>query len=84
MTVPEDAAPALTDAGDTVTPITGGDADAGGLTVSGRFAALAPYDAAIVTCVEAATLLFVTNANDAVVEPVKTVTLGGSDENRSG
>ena len=84
MTVPDDEAPPVTDAGDTDTPITGGDVDAAGLTVNGRLAALAPYDAEIVTGVEAVTVLFVTNANDADVDPVKTVRFGGSDENSSG
>lgn len=62
----------------------GGVASAGGFTVSPRFAALAPYAAVSDTGVEAATDLPVTNAKEAVVDPVKTVTFAGSDVNSSG
>jgi len=67
-----------------VTLTTGGVAEAGGFTVNGRLAALPPYAAVNDTGVEDATALLVTNANDAVVDPVKTVTLDGSDEKTSG
>ena len=84
VAVPIDEAPALTVAGDTVTEVIGGVALAGGFTVSARLAALAPYAADSDTGVEAVTALLVTNANEAVVEPVNTVTFAGSDVNSSG
>jgi hypothetical protein len=76
--------PPATDVGESVTSMSGGVALGGGLTVSARFAALAPYDADSETAVDAATDLFVTNANDALVEPAKIVRFGGSDEKSSG
>ena len=57
---------------------------ADGLTVSATAAALEPYAADSDTGVEAATDLLVTNANDALVDPVNTVTFAGSDVNSSG
>jgi hypothetical protein len=83
-TVPVDAAPPLTLAGDRVTLISGGVAAAGGLTVRPRLVALAPYDADSETALVADTALLVTNANDALVDPVKTVTVPGSDAKSSG
>jgi hypothetical protein len=76
--------PPETFAGDSVTSMSGGVELAAGLTVSARPAALAPYDADNDTAVDAATDLVVTNANDALVEPAKNVTLAGSDVNSSG
>ena len=84
VAVPIDEVPALTVAGDSVTEMSGGVALAGGLTVRARFAALAPYAADSDTGVVAVTALPVTNANEAVVEPVNTVMLAGKDVNSSG
>jgi hypothetical protein len=84
VAVPVDDVPALTAVGDSVTEMSGGVALAGGLTVSARFATLAPYEADSDTGVVAVTALLVTNANEAVVEPVNTVTSAGSDVNSSG
>ena len=84
MTVPVEDVPPLTDAGDTVRFVSGGVELAGGFTVSARFAALPPYDADTETAVVAVADLFVTNANDALVDPVNTVTFAGSDEKSSG
>src|SRR5262249_48493948 len=79
-----DAVPPLTLAGESVTLTSGGVEPAGGLTVSPTFAPLAPYDADSVIAVVEETAVVVTNANDAVVDPVKTVTLAGRDEKSSG
>jgi hypothetical protein len=84
VTVPVDDVPPFTVAGETVTLMSGGVAAAGGFTVSPRLAALAPYAAVSDTGVDAATAVLVTNANDAVVDPVNTVTFFGSDVNNSG
>jgi hypothetical protein len=84
VTVPVDDAPAFTVVGATVTLTSGGVAAAGGFTVSPRLAVLAPYAAARDTAVEEVTALLVTNANDAVVDPVNTVMVCGSDVNNSG
>jgi hypothetical protein len=78
VTVPVDDAPPFTVAGDNVTLTSGGVELAGGFTVSPTFAALAPYAAVSDTAVEVVTDLLVTNANEAVVDPVKTVTFGGN------
>lgn len=82
--MPVDDAPPTTLDGDSVTSMSGGVTLAGGFTVSPRLAALAPYAADNETGVDAVADLFVTNANDALVEPVKIVRLRGSDENSSG
>ena len=84
MTVPIDDVPLFTVAGETVTSMSGGVAAAGGFTVSPRLAALAPYAAVSDTGVDEVTALLVTKANDAVVDPVNTVTFFGSDANNSG
>jgi hypothetical protein len=76
--------PPFTVADESVKSTSGGVELAGGLTVSARFAALAPYAADSDTGVEVAADLLVTNANDAVVEPVNAVTFAGSDVNSSG
>src|SRR5262249_33250008 len=84
VTVPVDALPPLTVAGESETVTSGGVDAAGGFTVRPTLAALAPYDADSVTGVVAATDVPVTNAKDADVDPVKTVTLAGRDEKSSG
>ena len=84
VAVPVDGDPPFTVAGETVTLTSGGVAAAGGLTVNPTLAALAPYAAVSDTGVVAAIALLVTNANDAVVDPVKTVTFAGSDASSSG
>ena len=84
VTVPVDVAPPATLAGDTETSTRGGIELAGGLTVIPRLAPLAPYAADSDTVVVVDTDRLVTNANDAVVDPVKTVTVGGSELKSSG
>ena len=74
----------MTVAGESATLTSGGVEVAGGFTVSPTFAALAPNDAVSATAVDEETDVPVTNANDADVDPVKTVTLPGSDEKSSG
>ena len=82
--MPVDDSLPFTLVGESVTSTSGGVELAGGFTVSARLAALAPYDADSVTGVEAVADLFVTNPNDAVVQPVNAVTFAGNDENSSG
>lgn len=84
VTVPVDVAPPVTLAGDSTTLTSGGIELAGGLTVIPRLAPLAPYAADSDTAVVVDTDWLVTNANDAVVDPVKTVTVGGSELKSSG
>lgn len=84
MTVPVDDAPPLTLDGDTVTLTSGGIVSAGGFTVNARLAALAPYADVSETDVVLAIDFAVTNANEAVVDPLKTVTLAGSEVKSSG
>jgi hypothetical protein len=84
VTVPVDDVPPLTVAGETVRLTSGGVAAAGGFTVNARLAVLAPYVAVSDTGVELVTALVVTNANEAVVDPVKNVTFAGSELNSSG
>ena len=74
----------MTVAGDTVTLTSGGIASAGGFTVNARLAALAPYADVSETDVGLAIDFAVTNANEAVVDPLKTVTLAGSEVKSSG
>jgi hypothetical protein len=59
-------------------------ASAGGPTVRPRLALLAPYAAVSVTTVDALALLFVTKANEPLVEPLLTNTDDGRDEKSSG
>jgi hypothetical protein len=84
VTVPVDEPPPLTVLGASETEIAGGKASAGGPTVRPRLALLVPYAAVSVTAVEALAVLFVTNANEPLVEPLLTNTDDGSDENSSG
>jgi hypothetical protein len=84
VTVPVDAAPPLTLAGATTMSTSGGIELADGPTVNPTLAALAPYEADTDTGVVADTDRVVTNANDAVVDPVNTVTFAGSELKSSG
>jgi len=84
VTVPLAAVPPLTLAGAIARLTSGGTDAAGGFTVSPRLALLAPYDADSDAAVGAETALAVTNANDADVDPVNTVTDGGSEVKSSG
>jgi hypothetical protein len=84
VTVPVAAVPPLTLAGVRTMSTSGGIELAGGFTVNPRLAALAPYEADTDAGVVVETDRLVTNANEALVEPVKTVTLVGSELKSSG
>jgi hypothetical protein len=84
VTVPVDVAPPAMVDGVNANDETAGMASAGGPIASARFCELAPYDAVTVTAVDAAAVLLATKANDAVVEPVKAVTLAGRLEKSDG